>query len=531
MKLELLPNELLLNLFEYLTIFHVFQAFDNINIRFRTLILIYCQKIHLDFQSISKTNFDIICKKYLPLFNHQILSLRLSDDDNTPQQISLFLSYGLRLEQFTHLQTISLSHIHSSSILNKLLTDCLYLPSLTHFTLTNCHISIDQISTDHLYNQIWSLPKLTYCYVDINFSDRSYFPKPTIISTSLKSLHIPNISCDFNELIHLFQVTPNLQYLSIVFVDYTDEYDLSLFYAPITRLKLSFDCSLNILQYFLQNLSNLQHLTLETSNIYMNGYEWEDFICKYLPKLKIFQFKMRFSPLINQNKLIELNEILDSFRTKFWIDEHQWFVRCHWYASDEQYHLNFIDLFTLPYIFKEFLSYTGCILAKSTCPNDDMHWSYNHVNQLCYRSSNFTNPIMSRIHFSNIQHLSLSLLFNDQFLSIVSNLERLTSLSVSINNNNKTIENIQSQLQLLLDRAIHLNSISFGSWRSTSLQVLLMNIFSQSIHKVNFQGFICDRNSRCFDDKQCIQLIHSSLGKQCKILLIKVKTRMNIVNL
>ncbi|CAF4351465.1 unnamed protein product, partial [Adineta steineri] len=227
----------------------------------------------------------IICKKYLPLFNHQILSLRLSDDDNTPQQISLFLSYGLQLQRFTHLQTISLSHIHSSCILNKLLTDCLYLPSLTHFTLTNCRISIDQISTDHLYNQIWSLPKLTYCYIDINFSDRNYFPKPTIISTSLKSLHIPNISCDFNELIHLFQVTPNLQYVSIVFTDYTDEYDLSLFYLPITRLKLSFDCSLNILQYFLQNLSNLQHLTLETSNIYMNGYEWEDFICKYLPKL------------------------------------------------------------------------------------------------------------------------------------------------------------------------------------------------------------------------------------------------------
>ncbi|UJR14301.1 hypothetical protein I4U23_001291 [Adineta vaga] len=260
----------------------------------------------------------------------------------------------------------------------------------------------------------------------------------------------------------------------------------------------------------------------------MNGYQWEELIKNYLPKLEIFRFKMRFSPSIDTDKETQMNEILDSFRTKFWIEEHQWFVRCHWYASDEQYRLDFIDLFTLPYIFKEFLSYTGCILAKSTSSSDEMFWSYDHVNQLCYGSSHFTSSIMSRVRFSNIEHLSLSLPYNEQFLIVIPKLDRLISLFISIKNHKK-LQNIPTQLQLLLNRAIHLTMLSFGSWCSTNLESLLMEMSSKTVRKLNFQGYICGKNCRCFDDQQCLQLIQSPLGLQCETLLIKVKTRMCIL--
>ncbi|CAF1582188.1 unnamed protein product [Adineta ricciae] len=530
MNLEILPNELFLKLFDYLTILDVFQAFENLNFRFQSLILIYCRDIRLNFQGISKTNFDIICRKYLPIFAKQIRSLQLANDDDTPQQIPLFISYGFHLQNFTYLQTLSLSHIHSSYLLDKLLTECSHLSFLTNLSIINCHVSINQSTAEHLYNQIWSLPNLIQCYFDIHSPNRNHFPTPTIVSKSMKSLSIPNISCYSNPLILLLQSTPNLEYLSITYIDYIDQYNMPLPVLSVTRLKLSFDCSLNILKYLLQSLPNLCHLTLDTCNLYMNGYQWEELITTYLPHLETFRFKMRFSPTLDTEKEVQMNEILNSFRTKFWIEEHQWFVRCHWYASNEQYRLDFIDLFTLPYMFKEFLSYTGCILAKSTCASDDCFWSYDQVNQLCYGSSHFTSSIMSRLRFSNIEHLSLSLPYNEQFLLVIPKLDRLVSLFVSINNHKDT-SSIPSQLQLLLDRAKCLTTLSFGSWGSTSLGMLFTNIVNRTIRKLNFQGYICGKNWRCFDEKQCLDLIHSPLGVQCETLLIKVKNRICIYNL
>ncbi len=113
MKLELLPNELFFDLFEYFQILHIFQIFFQLNLRFHTLVLQYCRKCHLDFQSISKTDFDLICTTYLPSFADRIQSLHLSDNDQTPEQINLFLSYGFQLDHFLHLQTLTLSHLHS----------------------------------------------------------------------------------------------------------------------------------------------------------------------------------------------------------------------------------------------------------------------------------------------------------------------------------------------------------------------------------------------------------------------------------
>ncbi|CAF1463830.1 unnamed protein product [Rotaria magnacalcarata] len=312
-----------------------------------------------------------------------------------------------------------------------------------------------------------STNKTDFDIIYINFANRNYFPIPTVISQSLKHLSIPHISCYFKELIHLFKVTPNLQHLTINFLEYANQFKPVLSILSITHLKLSFDSSLEILHCILQNSPDRLHLTLEIYNIYMDGYQWEDMIRRYLSKLKIFRFKMRFSSLNDESKEIQSNQIFESFRAKFWIDDHQWFVRCHWYSSDEQYRLDFIDLFTLPYTFKDFLSYTGCTLAKSTCPTDDQYWSFDQVNNLCYGSSHFKSSIVSRIRFSHIEYLSLRLPFNDQFLSVVSTLDRLTLSCISVNNHKKP-DNILSQMQMLLDRAPNLLSLSIFSFVKTS---------------------------------------------------------------
>jgi hypothetical protein len=58
-----------------------------------------------------------------------------------------------------------------------------------------------------------------------------------------------------------------------------------------------------------------------------------------------------------------------------------------------------------------------------------------------------------------------------------------------------------------------------------------MDLTSISIRQLDLQGSTIDHEWRCFDDEQCIQLTHSSLGIQCQTLLIKVKHRRRIPNL
>jgi hypothetical protein len=266
-------------------------------------------------------------------------------------------------------------------------------------------------------------------------------------------------------------------------------------------------------------MPNLYHLTLESDDIYIDGYRWEKIIRKYLPKLKIFQFKIRFAPLNKNDKEVQLNEIIETYRTKFWIDEHQWFVQCHWYSSDnyQKFHL-----FSLPYTFRRFPNDANYTLAKSTSPYDNQSLTYDHVTELYY-----TNSSVSDVRFSNIQTLSLLLPFNDRFLTIVTKLDRLTSLDFYVEKDEDS-DQIQLQIQLLLDRSSHLRSISFGKWLRSGLPMALTSL---SVCRLDLEKYVYDNKISYFDDEQCVQLSRSPLGRQCETLLIQVKDHRNIVDL
>jgi hypothetical protein len=135
---------------------------------------------------------------------------------------------------------------------------------------------------------------------------------------------------------------------------------------------------------------------------------------------------------------------------------------------------------------------------------------------------------MSQVRFSNLRSLSLSLPFNDQFLSVVSKLDQLVSLYVSVDDYSN---NIQSQLQFLLDRATRLRSLSFGSWLSSSPQVSTIENTSVAVRRLDLQGYIDGSHRRCYNDQQCVILSRSPLGVQCETLLIKVENRTNVLDL
>lgn len=357
-------------------------------------------------------------------------------------------------------------------------------------------------------------------------------PNLTVTSTSIRHLIFQSVTCSTLKLAHLCQQTPNLEQLSIIFNDESNQLEFISPILSLTRLKiLSFhSIDIDVLKHLLQHIPNLYQLTMEMYDVLINGYQWEEIIRNYLPKLKIFQFRMTFLPSPDKDKEVQLNEIVDTYRTKFWIDEHQWFVQCHLLRYDKPSRRYYIDLFTLPYAFTHFPNVTNCVLSKSTYPYDNQYLTWDRVTYLHYQSSYFPVSILSHIRFSNIQSLSLPLPFHDLFLSIVSRLDRLISLAISISNK-ENVNYIQSQLQLLLHRAVRLHSLRCVYCELSNRQLLLMEITSTSVRRLDLQDYTFDNQVYGFNDEQCIQLTHSPLAIQCQTLSIRVINRRNIIYL
>jgi hypothetical protein len=162
MNFESLPNEMLLELFEFFNGVHLFRTFYNLNIRFNTLLIVHFQRYHFDFRNISKGEFDRICGNQLLSITDRIISLCLSDDNETPNLLDQFHSYGFTLTQFTNLRSLSLVRIRPQKKLDILLTESLCLPNLTHLTITECYWG-NENDFIGLINSVWSLSKLTHC--------------------------------------------------------------------------------------------------------------------------------------------------------------------------------------------------------------------------------------------------------------------------------------------------------------------------------------------------------------------------------
>jgi hypothetical protein len=100
---DLLPIELLYTLFTYFLAHEILLSFSNISDHVDAVLLSYsCYRV--DFNSILKCHFDLICRQIRP---DQVISLKLSDNDDTPGQTELFLS-RFRIKHFTRLQSLIL---------------------------------------------------------------------------------------------------------------------------------------------------------------------------------------------------------------------------------------------------------------------------------------------------------------------------------------------------------------------------------------------------------------------------------------
>ncbi|CAF3005098.1 unnamed protein product [Rotaria sp. Silwood2] len=190
MKFQELANELLLELFEFIDFVYLLRAFYSLNSHFNKL---HYQIYHIYFRFVSKCEFHT-----------------LSNNDETSNSSELCLSYRFTLHQFYCFGYLSLDCIDSLGILNRIILKYRYLPYFTRLSIINCDFK-DEDKFSYLIEDIWKLPKLTYCQINCQFSYRLKYTNDAPIALSIETLFLENLKFDLNDLSNLFQCTPSLR--------------------------------------------------------------------------------------------------------------------------------------------------------------------------------------------------------------------------------------------------------------------------------------------------------------------------------
>ncbi len=517
MKLESLANELFLDLFEFVTTIDLLRAFRGLNNRFDTLLFTHFRGYHLDFESMSKHDFDEMCQEYFESIAGRTISLRLSNDDATPQQIEHFFSYGITLDKMTHLRALSVCYIRSVELAKRMAFEWQSLTNLIQLNISQCDVLFEkEDDTLSFVNSIWSLPQLLYCNLDVNFQSADNFPVPTRTSSSLCNLSIRHVSLNLSDFVVLLACTARLRYLDVILDLGSDDVKFESDVSLISSLKVYFvTTEPQTIRNLLQNMFNLRRLTIEIDGVCITGYHWEEILGECLPRLQVFRLKMQFELGDVDQGEQQLDELLNSFRSRFWLEEHRWFVRCDWNLAETY---NFISVYTVPYPFGDFvLEYV--LVSKSTCPQNVDHCSSRRVRRLHCGASFAEDILLQQIRFPDLRHLSVGFPISDNFWAVIPKCDRLQTLNVSMCYG----DDAQAQLQALLDRATNLHTLTIDLW--LSIDTPLVQNTSVSIHRLDLQGYC-----RWFTEEQCAALIHSPLGVQCRVLAINVENCSSVLD-
>jgi hypothetical protein len=197
-RIDFLPVELFHNIFIYLSAHEIFYAFSNITDYIDDILIGYNRYL-LNFRSVLKSHFDVTCHYIRP---PKVISLILSDDDDTPNQSELFFSI-FDIEQFINLRSLDislinndtckkLSHLHKLKYLSSLELPRLFEPYNMNF--------------DHTIRKM--LPQLNRLMVY-----NTYY----LLDNSLPNLHHLILKhCNCSQLSILFKLIANLHSLDII---------------------------------------------------------------------------------------------------------------------------------------------------------------------------------------------------------------------------------------------------------------------------------------------------------------------------
>ena len=412
MRFELLPNEILIECFEYLNAIDIFYSFDQLNYRFNQLIRSIL--LHLDFQHTQRSTFDEFCMKMVSNedIKKQIYSLHLSNKDicyNIQPFVTLF-----SLDEFVQLRSLSLTWLTSN---NKSKLKAV-LPSLSQLICFQLIDSIDENSEILSALSMSPLRTLMISELPCDWHLTDTFPL-------LSNLTI--CECNFNRLFQGLKNASHLKYLSIKKLEntkyFTTPNDINL-----TNLKqliiMDFQGKLDDVALILKQTPKLKSLTVSNYTNdkidMMNACRWKHLITSSLPYLHTFKFKFECS---FQNKDVTCEQ-LKEFQNDFWCKQHHWYTE--YFLSDRS-----AMIYTIPYTFHTF----NLRLKVSRYSNDLINNAevFQNVENLIINPEILTESC--RYYFSQVTSLILGIM-SIRFHLYLMGLKELEYLKMIVNLSN-----------------------------------------------------------------------------------------------
>lgn len=265
----------------------MYQAFVGLNERFSDFLMSPTLSFKLNLTSLSKSDFQDYAAHFIPLHQHQVISLRMRN----------FFSYDLDvsphrlLPTFPRLKTLILEHMHSKYV-DSVLNGIAGLPSLSTLVL-----DIDEYVQDgsELLLRVFHLPMLKYC--QLNFTEivrTQALPFASDAHSCIEQLVLKHLVY-FHQLDRILSYVPQLRRLSLNFpvkahIQYEFHPSLSLKNFTHLFLKLGsvgFDDFGLLMKSFFSTVEVL-HISTSNDDTYLEAHRWEQLIKSSLPRLRIF---------------------------------------------------------------------------------------------------------------------------------------------------------------------------------------------------------------------------------------------------
>ena len=460
-KLESLPNEILIDIFEkYLNGIDILVAFAfQLNRRFDALIL-QCQRLRFDFIGCHKDDFRL-CTGLLPAYMNKIEELSLSEQ-NTPGQIHAFLSFFPSFASFIRLRTLHF-HVNIEAVEEAVLRRALHSLSQTNLHTLSIKVTgaqkVEALSdvTDCIF-YLKSLKKLSFVF-DTYWLDWNLLRSN---SSSIEYLTICAIAWTWSELECIFFYTPRLKYLNIqnsfqMFdtQEPPSKNDMPIMTALHTlifntneRAEIIFD----MLEPYLLSMLCLKSLEIKVDTGLFNGTVWETFLMTSLPKLTRLNLE---SNVINL-KQADIYSSLESFQTPFWIEKKNFNIILTMHRSD----LLFMDEPLNSRQMELFKHKALCWIAPRREISDNLT-PMNKITSL--QLSTEGSALLQYHYFDNINHLVLLNMNEELFEWIKTHIKasRIKHLDVShLNKKSDTISLLLSSIQNIISLRIRLGQLA-----------------------------------------------------------------------
>ncbi|CAF4804134.1 unnamed protein product [Rotaria socialis] len=385
-KFDILPNEVLLEIFEYLPPAYTFETFYFLNKRYNSLLRSI--RLRVDLFNVSKQIFDYYHYFLFPDVSHCIVSLRCEDVFDR-------LTYQINLSNFISLEYLTITNIKLSTLKN-IIPHINRFPNLTYL---NLQMSAEASMTRKLYFE-QPMPSIEKCI--LNFNRRLIIEGEQCYS-NLKYLTISRYHID-DLLLFLHIYTPELKYLTITF---NDKYN-SKTLLPKTENKHHLE-SLTVKQcrvpfnrmekLVLTSLPRLKRLNIHAMGIdYADGKRWEMLLSKCFPLLKAFFLHTTF-PKEEASTPALRTQLLKTFETMYFSSHNLYFALLYHPSTSA------IDLFSLPLVNHRIHASLYDTYIEKTMNDINI---FENVNELSlFLTTSGENLKLPKSCFSNVKNLKL----------------------------------------------------------------------------------------------------------------------------